>query len=47
LNQGSGSPALYSLAITGAAVAIIPPIALALFMQSFWRLDPISGGVEG
>ena len=47
LNQGSGSPALYSLAITGAAVAIIPLIALVLFLQRFWRLDLISGGVKG
>lgn len=47
LYQGSGSPALYSLAITGAAVAIIPLIALVLFLQRFWRLDLISGGVKG
>ncbi|TFD87109.1 carbohydrate ABC transporter permease [Cryobacterium lactosi] len=47
LTQGSGSPALYSLAITGAAVAIIPLIALVLFLQRFWRLDLISGGVKG
>ena len=47
LNQGSGSPALYSLAIIGAAVAILPLIALVLFLQRFWRLDLISGGVKG
>nr|WP_166852113.1 carbohydrate ABC transporter permease [Isoptericola sp. BMS4] len=47
LNQGSGSPALYSLAIAGAAVAIVPLIALVLFLQRFWRLDLISGGVKG
>ncbi|MFD6138345.1 carbohydrate ABC transporter permease [Promicromonospora sp. NPDC060271] len=47
LYQGSGSPALYSLAITGAAVAIVPLIALVLFLQRFWRLDLISGGVKG
>lgn len=47
LEKGSGSPALYSLAITGAAVAIIPLIALVLFLQRFWRLDLISGGVKG
>lgn len=47
LSQGSGSPALYSLAIIGAAVAIVPLIALVLFLQRFWRLDLISGGVKG
>ena len=47
LNQGSGSPALYSLAIIGAAVAILPLIALVLFLQRFWRLDLVSGGVKG
>jgi multiple sugar transport system permease protein len=47
LNQGSGSPALYSLAIIGAAVAILPLVALVLFLQRFWRLDLVSGGVKG
>lgn len=47
LNRGSGSPALYSLAIIGAAVAIIPLIALVLTLQRFWRLDLITGGVKG
>ncbi|SMH33617.1 carbohydrate ABC transporter membrane protein 2, CUT1 family [Rathayibacter oskolensis] len=47
LSQGSGSPALYSLSIIGAAVAIVPLIALVLFLQRFWRLDLISGGVKG
>ncbi|MCS5717212.1 carbohydrate ABC transporter permease [Herbiconiux sp. CPCC 205763] len=47
LDRGSGSPALYSLAIIGAAVAILPLIALVLFLQRFWRLDLIAGGVKG
>ncbi|MGO2539636.1 carbohydrate ABC transporter permease [Specibacter sp. AOP5-B1-6] len=47
LSKGSGSPALYSVAITGAAVSIIPLIALMLFLQRFWRLDLLSGGVKG
>jgi len=46
LNRGSGSPALYSLAIVGAAVAILPLIALVLFLQRFWRLDLVSGVVK-
>lgn len=47
LSRGSGSPALYSLAIVGAAVAIIPLIALVLTLQRFWRLDLITGGLKG
>ena len=47
LSRGSGSPALYSLAIIGAAVAIIPLIILVLALQRFWRLDLITGGVKG
>lgn len=47
LNRGSGSPSLYSLAITGSAVAILPLIALVLFLQRYWRLDLISGVVKG
>jgi len=47
LARGSGSPSLYSLAIIGAAVAIIPLIALVLSLQRFWRLDLIAGGVKG
>jgi multiple sugar transport system permease protein len=47
LARGSGAPALYSLAIIGAAVAIIPLIALVLSLQRFWRLDLIAGGVKG
>lgn len=47
LSKGSGTPALYSLAITGAAVSVIPLIALMLFLQRFWRLDLLSGAVKG
>lgn len=47
LSRGSGSPALYSLAIVGAAVAIIPLIALVMTLQRFWRIDLITGGVKG
>ncbi|MCU1407234.1 MAG: sugar transporter permease [Glaciihabitans sp.] len=47
LAKGSGSPALYSLAISGAAVSIIPLILLMLFLQRFWRLDLLSGGLKG
>jgi multiple sugar transport system permease protein len=47
LNRGTGAPALYTLAIVGALVSIIPLVALMLFLQRFWRLDLISGGVKG
>lgn len=47
LSKGSGSPALYTLAITGAAVSIIPLIVLMLVLQRFWRLDLLSGGLKG
>jgi multiple sugar transport system permease protein len=37
---------LYSIAIAGAAVAVIPLLALMLTVQRFWRLDLLSGGVK-
>jgi multiple sugar transport system permease protein len=47
LNRGTGTPALYTLAITGALLAIIPLAALMLFLQRYWRLDLISGSLKG
>lgn len=47
LNRGTGTPALYSLAIVGALLSIIPLVALMLFLQRFWRLDLISGSLKG
>ncbi|WP_433443423.1 carbohydrate ABC transporter permease [Nonomuraea sp. CA-141351] len=47
LSKGSGQPALYGIAIIGAAVSVIPLIALLLFLQRFWRLDLLSGGLKG
>lgn len=47
LSKGSGQPTLYSIAIVGAAVSVIPIIALLLFLQRFWRLDLLSGGLKG
>ncbi|MCF6471354.1 carbohydrate ABC transporter permease [Nonomuraea sp. MG754425] len=47
LAKGSSEPALYSLAVVGAAVSVIPLIALLLFLQRFWRLDLLSGGLKG
>lgn len=47
LNQGASQPALYTLVITGAALSILPLIALFLLLQRFWRLDLLSGGLKG
>lgn len=47
LNQGSSQPALYSLVIMGAFLSVLPLIALFLFMQRYWRLDLVSGGLKG
>ncbi|MEV0383819.1 carbohydrate ABC transporter permease [Nonomuraea sp. NPDC050643] len=47
LSKGSSEPAMYGLAIVGAAVSVIPLVALLLFLQRFWRLDLLSGGLKG
>ncbi|MEO3799524.1 carbohydrate ABC transporter permease [Nonomuraea sp. B1E8] len=47
LAKGSSEPALYGLAIVGAAVSVVPLVALMLFLQRFWRLDLLSGGLKG
>lgn len=46
LRQGAATPALYTLVITGALLAIIPLIALFLVIQRFWSLDLLSGAVK-
>ncbi|MFC3572031.1 carbohydrate ABC transporter permease [Streptomyces yaanensis] len=46
LEQGANTPALYTLVITGAFLAIIPLIALFLVIQRFWSLDLLSGAVK-
>lgn len=46
LQQGSNTPALYTLVITGALLAIIPLVALFLVVQRFWSLDLLSGAVK-
>lgn len=47
LSKGSSTPALYSVAIIGAAVSIIPLVALVLSLQRYWRLDLVSGSLKG
>lgn len=46
LEQGSNTPALYTLVITGAGLAVLPLIALFLVIQRFWSLDLLSGAVK-
>ncbi|WP_062211085.1 carbohydrate ABC transporter permease [Streptomyces sp. NBRC 109706] len=46
LNQGSTTPALYTLVITGALLAVLPLILLFLVVQRFWSLDLLSGAVK-
>lgn len=46
LEQGSNTPALYTLVITGALLAVVPLVALFLVVQRFWSLDLLSGAVK-
>ncbi|MDX3117566.1 MULTISPECIES: carbohydrate ABC transporter permease [Streptomyces] len=46
LEQGASTPALYTLVITGAFLAVIPLVALFLVLQRFWSLDLLSGAVK-
>ncbi|MGV9878800.1 carbohydrate ABC transporter permease [Streptomyces sp. NPDC003006] len=46
LEQGSNTPALYTLVITGALLAVVPLIGLFLVVQRFWSLDLLSGAVK-
>ncbi|MFJ9038090.1 carbohydrate ABC transporter permease [Streptomyces sp. NPDC102406] len=46
LEQGANTPALYTLVITGALLAIVPLVALFLVIQRFWSLDLLSGAVK-
>lgn len=46
LQQGSSAPALYTLVVTGALLAIVPLIALFLVIQRYWSLELLSGAVK-
>ncbi|MDX3384186.1 carbohydrate ABC transporter permease [Streptomyces niveiscabiei] len=46
LKQGASAPALYTLVITGAFLAVLPLVALFLVIQRFWSLDLLSGAVK-
>lgn len=46
LNQGSTTPALYSLVIIGSLLSIIPLVALFLSLQRYWRTDLLAGSIK-
>lgn len=46
LNQGNTVPALYTYALTGSLLSVVPLIALFLTLQRYWRVDLLSGGVK-
>lgn len=47
LNQGSNEPALYTLAVTGALLSLLPLVAVFLLLQRYWRADLLSGALKG
>jgi multiple sugar transport system permease protein len=46
LNQGSSSPAAYTVVIPGALLSIAPLIAIFIVLQRYWRIDLASGAVK-
>ena len=46
LNRGSSVPALYSLAVTGSLLSIIPLIIVLLALRRYWRTGIASGAVK-
>ena len=47
LNRGTGTPVLYSYAIMGSLLSIIPLVALMLVLQRYWKLELLSGSLKG
>lgn len=47
MNQGIDHPNVYNMVVVGCLLAILPLIALFLFLQRFWRLDLVSGSLKG
>jgi multiple sugar transport system permease protein len=47
LNRGTGTPVLYSYAIMGALLSIIPLVILMLVLQRYWKLELLSGSLKG
>ena len=46
LDAGTSQPSLYSLAIIGALLSILPLILLFFLLQRFWRVDLTAGSVK-
>jgi multiple sugar transport system permease protein len=47
LAKGAGDTAVYPLLIVGAAISVLPLMALLLVLQRFWRADVLAGGIKG
>ncbi|MBN9605225.1 MAG: carbohydrate ABC transporter permease [Actinomycetales bacterium] len=47
LNRGTGTPVLYTYAIMGALLSIIPLVTLMLLLQRYWKLELLSGSLKG
>jgi multiple sugar transport system permease protein len=47
ISQGNGQTTLYSALLVGVALSVLPLIAIIMFLQRFWKMDLISGGVKG
>jgi multiple sugar transport system permease protein len=44
---GTGSEAVYTMVVTGALVAVVPLVAVFLFLQRYWRSGITLGSVTG
>lgn len=47
LVRGTGESVLYTVAIFGSAVSIVPLILIVMLLQRFWKLELLSGGLKG
>jgi multiple sugar transport system permease protein len=46
LTQGTQTPALYTVVITGSLLSILPLVVLFFLLQRFWRVDLSAGSVK-
>jgi multiple sugar transport system permease protein len=44
---GTGSESVYTMVVTGSLVAVIPLVAVFLFLQRYWRSGITLGSVTG
>lgn len=47
MNQGTDQTNVYNFVIMGCLLAVVPLIALFLFLQRYWNLDLVSGSLKG